>query len=195
MSIRTAKKVVACLMLATLIALAQATPDLGDNCASCHSDQFKNGMAVVNFQTQTNLGSGLDPVFQVRPGQTNTIQFSVTNGYGGNYGVTIDNLNGNGFYGATNHLSYTADNTWTARGSGAGAWFTIGPVSTSPTNWSFKLAVQINAPADFYSIQSQMGGWTAVRFCGRRPHPSTCRSLPEALLNQSSPTPTAQAAA
>ena len=158
MNTPTAKKVVACLILATLIASAQATPDQGSDCSSCHSDQFKNGMSVLNYQILTNLGSGLQKVFQVRPGQTNTIQFGVTNGYGGNYGITINNLNGNGFYTATHHLSYTADGTWSARGSGTGAYFTVGPVSNDSTTWSFQLVVKTNAPIDFYSIESQMAG-------------------------------------
>src|ERR1039457_5637295 len=109
MSTMTAKNVAACLILVNLIALAQATPDQGANCADCHNEQSKNGMSVLNYQILTNLGSGLQKVFQVRPGQTNTIQFGVTNGYGGNYGITINNLNGNGFYTATHHLSYHAD--------------------------------------------------------------------------------------
>lgn len=167
----TAKKCLAGLILATLAASAQATPDRGANCASCHNDQFKNGMAVLNFQILTNLGSGLHKVFQVRPGHTNTIQFSVTNGYGGNYSVTINNLNGNGYYTATHHLSYIADNTWAARGSGSGAYFTIGPVSSSPTTWNFNLAVQTNAPIDFYSIESQMAGLDSGSFLWAQTEP------------------------
>ena len=43
------------------------------NCAGCHTTP-QNGMAIINYQTTTNLGNGLLKVFQVNPGQTAVIQ-------------------------------------------------------------------------------------------------------------------------
>jgi hypothetical protein len=50
------------------------------NCAGCHTVP-QSGVAIVNFQTTTNLGNGLRKVFKVSPGQTAVIQLSVTNNW------------------------------------------------------------------------------------------------------------------
>jgi hypothetical protein len=136
---------------------AGATPDRGANCAACHTDAFKNGMALANFQGTTNLGAGLLKVFQVRPGSTAAIQLNVTNGYGGNYGLTINNLGSGGFSNAAHHLVFTPDPTWTSRSSGT--YFTVGPTGISPDLWTFNLLVQTNTPLDFYTVQAQMAGF------------------------------------
>jgi hypothetical protein len=116
-------------------------------------------MAIVNFQTTTNLGNGLRKVFRVSPGQTAVIQFSVTNNYGGNYALNINNLDAGGVNPSSNHLAYTPDPAWTPYFPGTSTnFFMAGCASKSPEVWTFNLVVKTNTPADFYTVNSQMAG-------------------------------------
>jgi hypothetical protein len=134
---------------------ANALPDYDVDCRSCHGTA-KNGMALTGFQTQTNLGAGLLKVFKVIAGQTAAIQLSVTNRYGGNYGLNVNSLDSSGVNNAADHMSYTPDATWDSQS--IGAWFTVGPTATSPTTWTFNLAVSADTPADYYPVETQMAG-------------------------------------
>jgi hypothetical protein len=134
---------------------ASALPDYDVDCRSCHGTA-KNGMALTGFQTQTNLGAGLLKVFKVIAGQTAAIQLSVTNRYGGNYGLNVNSLDSSGFNNAADHMSYTLDAAWDNQMSGS--WFTVGPTATSPTTWTFNLAVNASTPADYYPVETQMAG-------------------------------------
>jgi hypothetical protein len=132
------------------------------NCKECHTVP-QNGMAIVNFQTTTNLGAGLYNVFQVSPGQTAVIQFSVTNGHGGSYGLNLNNLGAGGVNNSNNHLNCTADPDWTSYFPGTTTnFFMAGPASASPDLWTFNLVVKSNTPADFYTINTQMAGYDAA---------------------------------
>ena len=54
-------------VLVAMFALCgSATAAFYINCAGCHTVS-QNGMAIVNFQTTTNLGNGLRKVFKVKP--------------------------------------------------------------------------------------------------------------------------------
>ena len=129
------------------------------NCAGCHTVP-QSGMAIVNFQTTTNLGNGLRKVFKVSPGQTAVIQLSVTNNYGGNYALNINNLDAGGVNNSSDHLAYTADPAWTHYFPGTTTnFFMAGCATTSPDLWTFNLVVKTNTPADFYTINSQMAGY------------------------------------
>ena len=131
------------------------------NCAGCHTVP-QNGMAIVNFQTTTNLGNGLRKVFKVSPGQTAVIQFSVTNNYGGSYALNINNLDAGGVNNSSDHLAYTADPAWTHYFPGTTTnFFMAGCATNSPDLWTFNLVVKTNTPADFYTINSQMAGYYA----------------------------------
>jgi hypothetical protein len=132
------------------------------DCEECHTVPQK-GMAIVNFQTTTNLGAGLFKVFQVSPGQTAVIQLSVTNGHGGDYGLNLNNFGAGGVKQSTNHLFCTTDPAWTSYFPGTTTnFFMAGPASTSPDLWTFNLVVKTNTPADFYTINSQMAGYDAA---------------------------------
>jgi hypothetical protein len=134
---------------------ANALPDYDVDCRSCHGTA-KNGMALTGFQTQTNLGGGLLKVFKVIAGQTAAIQLSVTNRYGGNYGLDVNGLDSAGVNTAADHMSYIPDATWDNQSSGT--WFTVGPTATSPTTWTFNLSVSADTPADYYPVETQMAG-------------------------------------
>jgi len=128
------------------------------NCESCHPAP-QNGMALVNFQTTTNLGAGLRKVFRVSPGQTAIIQLKVTNNYGGSYALNINNLDAGGVNNSGDHLACTADPAWTHYFPGTTTnFFMAGCASTSPNVWTFNLGVKSNTPADFYTINSKMAG-------------------------------------
>jgi hypothetical protein len=148
-------RVVTTALVAVLALSAKATPDQGLDCASCH-DIAQTGMSLANFQTTTNLGAGLRKVFRVSPGNTAVIQLNVTNDYGGNYGLSIDNLGAAGGNNASDHMAYTADPAWTSRSSAT--YFTVGPVGTSPDLWTFNLGVKTNTPVDYYMVQTQLAG-------------------------------------
>jgi len=129
------------------------------NCAGCHTVP-QNGLAIVNFQTTTNLGNGLRKVFKVSPGQTAVIQLRVTNNYGGSYAVNINNLDAGGVNRSSDHLGYTADPAWTHYFPGTSTnFFMAGCASSSPELWTFNLVVKTNTPADFYTVNSQMAGY------------------------------------
>jgi hypothetical protein len=148
-----------CLCAASVMVLcavtANALPDYDLDCRGCHGTT-KNGMALTGFQTQTNLGAGLLKVFKVIAGQTAAIQFSVTNRYGGSYGLNLNSLDSSGLNNAADHMSYTPDATWDNQMSGS--WFTVGPTVTSPIAWTFNLAVSAGTPADYYPVETQMAG-------------------------------------
>jgi hypothetical protein len=132
------------------------------NCLECHPVP-QNGMAIVNFQTMTNLGAGLCKVFQVVPGRTAVIRFSVTNGYDGNYALNINNFGTGGVSNGDNHMAYTADPSWSSYFPETTTNFFLGgPSTTSPDLWTFNLAVKTNTPADFYTIKSQMAGYDSA---------------------------------
>jgi hypothetical protein len=120
-------------------------------------------MAIVNFQTVTNLGEGLFKVFRVTPGQTAVIQFSVTNSYGGNYALNINNLATGGVNSSSNHMVCTADPAWTSYFPGTATnFFLAGPSATNPDLWTFNLAVKTNTPPDYYELKTQMAGYDAA---------------------------------
>lgn len=146
---------IAAVLSGLVVSTTWATPDKGSNCNGCHSAQA-DGMALLNYSYMTNIGAGSRKLFLVSPGQTAVIRLNVTNNWGGNYGLTINNLTGAGVYSAADHLGFTADPTWTSRSSGT--YFTEGPIATSPNLWTFNLAVQASTPADIYSVQTQMAG-------------------------------------
>src|SRR5271165_2649974 len=99
------------------------------NCQECHTVP-KNGMVIVNFQATTNLGAGAYQVFQVSPGQTAVIQLSVTNAYGGDYGLNINNLAAGGVNNGSNHMDCTPDPAWTSYFPGTPTnFFMAGPAS------------------------------------------------------------------
>ncbi len=129
-----------------------AEPNRNSNCALCHTASH-GAMAMSNYQSTTNLGSGLRKVFQVNPGQNVGIRLNVTNVYGGPYGVTMNNLSGAGLSNSANHLTFTADPAWVNQGG----YFTVGPVDNAQP-WTFNLAVAAGTPADFYSVQTQIAG-------------------------------------
>jgi hypothetical protein len=129
------------------------------NCAGCHTVP-QSGMAIVNFQTTTNLGNGLRKVFKVSPGQTAVIQLRVTNSYGGNYALNINNLDAGGVNNSSDHLAYTADPKWTSYFPGTTTNFLMaGCATNSPNLWTFNLVVKTTTPADFYTVNSQMAGY------------------------------------
>ena len=134
---------------------AEALPSNGANCSTCHSTP-RGGMALGSFQTTTNLGAGVLKVFKVTAGQTATISLSVTNDYGGDFGLALVNLNNGGITNPTNRLAYTADAAWTSQFSGS--YFTIGPISGAPQTLSFRLSILTNTPAGFYMPQALMTG-------------------------------------
>jgi hypothetical protein len=84
------------------------------NCAGCHTAP-QSGMAILSFQTTTNLGNGLRKVFEVRPGQTAVIQLNVTNNYGGSYALNLNNFDAGGVNNGSDHLAYNADLAWSHR--------------------------------------------------------------------------------
>ena len=131
------------------------------NCASCHT-ALQNGMAIANFQTTTNLGEGLHKVFKASPGQTVVIRLNVTNNYGGNYALNMNNLGARGVHDSRHQMDCTADFTWTSYFPGTATnFFMAGCATASPKPWTFNLVVKSNTPADFYLIKSQMAGYTS----------------------------------
>jgi len=151
-------RVVTAALLAMFVRCDSANAAFFINCAGCHT-VAQNGMAIVNFQTTTNLGDGLRKVFKVSPGQTAVIQLNVTNGYAGSYALNINNLDAGGVNNSTDHLAYTADPSWTSYFPGTTTnFFMAGCATTSPKLWSFNMVVKTNTPADFYTIKAQMAG-------------------------------------
>lgn len=132
-----------------------AWPGYGSDCANCHSNS-RTGMYLTSYQTTTNLGSGVLKVYQVTAGQALPIAIQVTNNWGGNYGLAINNLQGSGFSNSTHHLVYTPDATWANQFT----YFTVGPTATSPKLWIFNLTVETNTPPDFYPVELVMAGLT-----------------------------------
>jgi hypothetical protein len=147
-------------VLMAMFALSgSATAAFYVNCAGCHTFP-QNGMAIVNFQTTTNLGNGLRKVFKVSPGQTAVIQLNVTNTYSGSYALNINNLDAGGVNNSSDHLAYAADPNWTSYFPGTATnFFMAGCATTSPHLWTFNLVVKTNTPADFYTVNSQMAGY------------------------------------
>jgi hypothetical protein len=146
-------------LLAMFALCGTATAAFYINCAGCHTVS-QSGMAIVSFQTTTNLGSGLRKVFKVSPGQTAVIKLNVTNNYGGSYALNIDNLDAGGVNNSSNHLVYTADPAWTHYFPGTTTnFFMAGCATNSPDLWTFNLVVKTNTPSDFYTINSQMAGY------------------------------------
>jgi hypothetical protein len=120
-------------------------------------------MAIANYQTTTNLGNGLLKVFQVYPGQTAVIQWAVTNGYGGEYGLNLNSLDAGGVNNGSNHMAYTADPAWSSYFPGTATnFFMVGCTTNCPDTWAFTLAVKTNTPADFYMVQTQMAGYDSA---------------------------------
>jgi len=152
-------------VIATLVAIfassGRATAAFYINCAACHT-VAQQGMAIVNFQTTTNLGAGPCKVFKVNPGQTVVIQLNVTNAHGGSYALSINNLGAGGVYHSNDHLVCIPDPTWSDYFPGTATnFFMIGPATVSPNLWTFNLLVKTNTPADFYTVKSQMAGYDA----------------------------------
>ena len=148
--------------LGTLALAGRALGGFYVDCAICHQVP-QNGMTLVNFQTVTNLGAGARKVFQVTAGQTAVIQLSVTNGYGGNYGLNVNNLGAGGVNDSSDHLACVPDPTWASYFPGTSTNFYLaGCSSTSPEVWTFNLAVKTNTPADFYALNTQMAGYDAA---------------------------------
>ena len=146
-------------LVAMFALCGSATAAFYINCAGCHTVP-QSGMAIVNFQTTTNLGNGLRKVFKVSPGQTAVIQLRVTNSYGGNYALNINNLDAGGINNSSDHLAYTADPAWTHYFPGTTTnFFMAGCATNSPNLWTFNLVVKTNTPADFYTVNSQMAGY------------------------------------
>jgi len=146
------------ILVAMFALCGSATAAFYINCAGCHT-VTQSGVAIVNFQTTTNLGNGLRKVFQVKPGQTAVIQLSVTNNYGGSYALNLNNFDAGGVNNGSDHLAYTADPAWTHYFPGTSTnFFMAGCATTSPDLWTFNLVVKTNTPADFYTINSQMAG-------------------------------------
>jgi hypothetical protein len=132
------------------------------NCAGCHTVP-QNGMAIVNFETTTNLGQRLFKVFKVSPGQTAIIQLNVTNRYGGSYAMSMNNLDAGSVNNSSDYLAYNADPTWSSYFPGTSTnFFMAGPTGTSPDLWTFNLVVKTNTPADFYMIKTQMAGYDSA---------------------------------
>ena len=149
-------------LMAMFALCGSATAAFYINCAGCHTVP-QNGMAIVNFQTTTNLGNGLRKVFKVSPGQTAVIQLNVTNNYGGSYALNINNLDAGGVNNSSDHLAYTADPAWTHYFPGTTTnFFMAGCATNSPDLWTFNLVVKTNTPADFYTVNSQMAGYYFV---------------------------------
>jgi hypothetical protein len=149
--------------LLTIFALCgSATAAFYVDCAGCHATS-QNGMAITNYQTTANLGSGLLKVFQVKPGQTAVIQWNVTNGYAGYYGLNINNLGAAGVNNSSDHMTCTPDPSWTSYFPGTTTnFFMVGCATTSPNLWSFNLVVKTNTPADYYLVQTQMAGYDSA---------------------------------
>jgi hypothetical protein len=146
-------------LLAMFAACGSATAAFFVNCAGCHTVP-QNGMAILNFQTTTNLGDVLRKVFKVSPGQTAVIQLNVTNAYAGRYALNINNLDAEGVNNSSDHLAYTADPTWTSYFPGTTTnFFMAGCATNSPTLRTFNLVVKTNTPADFYALKTQMAGF------------------------------------
>ncbi len=132
------------------------------DCAGCHTVP-QSGMVIVNYQATTNLGNGLRKVFKVSPGQTAVIQLSVTNNYGGSYALNLNNFDAGGVNNGNDHLAYTSDPAWTHYFPGTSTnFYMAGCSTTSPDRWTFNLAVKTNTPADFYTINSRMAGYSGT---------------------------------
>jgi len=145
--------------MAVLTSCVNATAAFYINCLGCHT-VAQNGMAILNFQTTTNLGNGVRKVFMVSPGQTAIIQLSVTNNYSGSYALNINNLDAGSVSNSSNHLVYTADPVWTHYFPGTTTnFFMAGCASQSPDLWTFNLVVKTNTPVGFYTVNSQMAGY------------------------------------
>lgn len=158
---KTARHAVAVVtaLMAMFTFCGSATAAFYINCAGCHTVP-QSGMAILNFQTSTNLGNGLRKVFKVSPGQTAVIQLNVTNNYGGSYALNINNLDAGAVSNSNNHLLYTADPAWTHYFAGTTTnFFMAGCATQSPNLWTFNLAVKTNTPAGFYTVNSQMAGY------------------------------------
>ncbi|MGD0816636.1 MAG: hypothetical protein ABSA83_23850 [Verrucomicrobiota bacterium] len=155
--------VTAAVALMAMIALCgNASAAFYINCAGCHTVP-QNGVNIVNYQTTTNLGAGLLKVFEVNPGQTAVIQLNVTNSYGGEYGLNINNLDAGGVVNGSDHMTYTADPTWTSYFPGTTTnFFMAGCATTSPDLWTFNLVVKTNTPTDFYTVKAQMAGYDSA---------------------------------
>lgn len=163
-STRHAREIVAITMavMAILGLSGRAAGAFYVNCEGCHTTS-KAGMSIVNYQTVTNLGKGALKVFQTKPGQTTVIQLSVTNGYGGEYGLNINSLGAGGVVNNSDHMAYKADPTWSPYFPGTTTnFFMLGCMTASPELWTFKLIVETNTPADFYLVQTQMAGYDSA---------------------------------
>ncbi len=162
MSLRSRAAFQAAALIGTVALAGTASASFYVDCAACHP-MSQNGMAIVNFQTVTNLGAGARKVFQVTAGHTAVIQFSVTNGYGGDYGVNLNNLGSGGVNNSSDHLACVPDAAWTSYFPGTSTNFYLaGCSSTSPDVWTFNLAVKTNTPPDFYTLNTQMAGFDSA---------------------------------
>jgi len=159
---RDAVAVTTLFMMAMFVLCGSANAAFYVNCGSCHGTA-QSGMFITNYQTTINLGQGLRKVFQVKAGQTAVIQWSVTNGHGGNYGLNINNLGAGGVYNGSDHMAYTPDGNWAIYFPGTSTnFYMVGCTTTSPELWNFNLAVKTNTPADFYTVQTQMAGYDSA---------------------------------
>ena len=174
-------------LAAALYALpAPALPSYGvEDCTLCHVTP-QSGMTLSNFQTRTNLGAGLFKVFQVTAGGTAAIQYGVTNDNGGYYALNFNGPTNSGVNNSADQLSYTPDAAWTSQASGA--YFTVGPVTNSPTVWAFNLGITASTPPDLYLVKTLMAGidstltaWSQVEFFYVQVMPA---ALPEPAMLQ-----------
>lgn len=143
---------------------AQAHVGAGANCANCHSPV--TGRASVDSTTTTNatndpgITPGL-PKFVAHPGDTVNLSFTVTNGgaVGDQYAVAFGGLTSAttdaGILNPSDLLSFTPDTSWTARGSGTGAYATKGPVSWAgnPVTYTYAMKIGDSTPADDYQLR------------------------------------------
>lgn len=123
----------------------------GISCKNCHS-ATRDGMAVTDFLTTTNLGSGTRKVFQVRPGGTAVIGINVTDGHN-EYGLALSNLGSGGLGDASHRLNYESDPAWRERSN----YDSVGPTTTN-RKWIYNLKVLAGSAPDFYLINLEMAG-------------------------------------
>ncbi|MHC4697156.1 MAG: IPTL-CTERM sorting domain-containing protein [Planctomycetota bacterium] len=166
---RLANLPVVLLLVLCAVRTAQAEPAWGVNCLSCHDEWqvgalYLSGEDTVADPDESATGApdrGPLPVFQVAPGQIETLQVEVVGlDIGDAYAVELKRLRFPGVEGG-GELTYGEDCAWAYWGE-PGKYYTDPAIGYSwgsgPATFAFDIEVGVDAPEDYYDIVFAVAG-------------------------------------
>jgi hypothetical protein len=159
------------LVLATAANVAHATPNRGDSCMNCHSNEEEGRMEVSGTEELLDLETQLDgnqrgplKTFTVTPGDTVSLEMTVLDG-SLHYAVQLKRLETGGQkYSQDNKLDWTdangPENVWQEWGAptyytkGAGEAGTSGiPWDGTQMTYVFNMTLDAATPIDVYDLE------------------------------------------